>query len=244
MIWDIIYYAVLIYIGGVVLWHLFFWGMMIVEGYSDDGFWGALGMGFFGFISGIWSLAKFAISILIIAWLVRSCSGNDYVGFDSFNISADSKSIIYFIDAYDYNNPPEYNDNLEKFKKKINAYSKDEIEKLKEFARLYINYRNSFAKDFVNSFIEYIPGSEFAFSLSEQTDNYKQKLLNYNIAERLEIEDKQIEELIIELNSELPNLSSDEVIERQSAVVENDNDMLFLMGSIYKSIFEEELSNE
>lgn len=199
---------------------------------------------FFGFVGGIWSLAKFALSILIIAWLVRSCSGNDYVGFDSSNISADVKSMVYFLDSYDYNHPPAYNDHLEKFKDKLKSYSDEELGKLKEFSKLYINYRNSFNEDFRNAFIKYLPGDTFVFSLSPRTNKLKQKLFEYDIKERLEIEDQQIEEFITQFNSELPNLTEEEIIDRQLLVEENDSDIVILMSSIYKSIFNEELTYE
>lgn len=240
MIWDIIFWAALIYIGGVVLFHLFFTVMMIIEGYADNGFWGAVGMGFASLLMNVWNLAKFALTILIFALIIRACSGKDYVGLDEVNLKADVKSIVYFLDNYDYNTPPDYNKDLEKFKKRIKDYTPEELISLKNFSKLYISYRKAFQDDFKESFLNYIPGDEFKFTTSKKCIDLRKKLDEYDIKEKLELEDQEIEKLITKLNSEFSTYSEDEILDRQYEVENDQRDVSLIMASVYKNIFNEE----
>lgn len=240
MIWDIIFWAAIIYIGGVVLFHLFFTVMMIIEGYADNGFWGAVGMGFASLVMNVWNLAKFALTILIFALIIRACSGKDYVGLDEANLKADVKSIVYLLDNYDYNTPPDYNKDLEKFKKRIKDYTSEELTSLKKFSKLYISYRKAFQDDFKVSFLNYIPGDEFKLTTSKKYIELRKKLDEYDIKEKLELEDKEIEKLITKLNSEFSKYSEDEIFDRQYEVENDQRDVSLIMSSVYKNIFNEE----
>lgn len=244
MIWDIIFWAALIYIGGVILFHLYFTIMMIIEGYADNGFWGAVGMGFASLLMNVWNLAKFALTILIFALIIRACSGKDYVGLDKANLKADVKSIIYFLDNYEYNNPPDYNEDLEKFKKRIRDYTPEEISKLKEFSKIYISYRKAFQDDFKESFLSYIPGENFTLTASKKADDLRKILNTYDIKEKLELEDKEIEKLIMKLNTEFSKYSEDEILDRQYEVENDQRDVGLLMATVYKNIFNEEYHYE
>jgi len=244
MFWDIIFWITIIYIGGVVLWHLFFFVLVIFEGYSDSGFLGAIGGAIGGFLFGIWNLAKFAFGILIFALIIRACSGKDYVGFDKANLKADVKSLVYFYDDYDINHPPEYNERLEKFKKRISDYSDEEIKKIKEFSHIYISFRKSFQDDFLNTFLSYQPYSNFNFQYSSKTSSLKSKLLSYDIKERIEVEDKEMDKIIDKLKEELPKYSEDELYEMQERARTENKDIARMMSYVYKNIFGQDLKYE
>lgn len=244
MFWDIIFWITIIYIGGVVLWHLFFLVLMIIEGYSDGGFFGAVGSAIVVFIFGIWNLAKFAFGILIFALIIRACSGKDYVGFDKANLKADVKSLVYFYDDYDINHPPEYNERLEKFKKRISDYSEDETKKIKDFSHTYISFRKAFQDDFVEAFLDYQPHSEFTFQYSSKTSNLKSKLLSYDIKERIELEDKEMDKIISKLKEELPKYTEDELYDMQDRARTENKDIPRMMSYVYKNIFGEDLKYE
>lgn len=244
MIWDIIFWAAVVYIGGVILWHLFFFVLMIIEGYDDGGFWGALGSASVAFLMGIWNLAKFAIGLVIFALIIRSCSGKDFLGVDNFNISTEAKSMVYFIDSYDYNNPPEYNERLDEFKDKLDNYSDEEVNQLKEFTQKYISYRKSFQDDFRNSFLDYTPGDDFKLITSNKTQQLKKQLIDYGLKEKLLMEDKEIDKIVSKLNDQLSYLDEDEIYQRQELALENENDLIDKMLAVYSDIFNESPSYE
>jgi len=74
MIGTILLWVSLIYIVCVVLWRLFIAIMMIVSGYSEEGWAGAIGAAVINFLVNLWDLAKFAFMILILALIIRGCA--------------------------------------------------------------------------------------------------------------------------------------------------------------------------
>jgi hypothetical protein len=244
MFWDIIFWITIIYIGGVVLWHLFFLVLMIFEGYSDGGFFGAVGSAIGAFIFGTWNLAKFALGILIFALIIRACSGKDYVGYDKANLKVDVNFLVYFYNDCDINHIPEYNERLAKFKKRISDYSEDEIKKIKDFSHTYISFSKSSQDDFVKVFLDYQPHSEFTFQYSSKTLNLKSKLLSYDIKERIELEDKEMDKIVIKLKEELPRYTEDELFEIKDRARTKNKDIPRMMSYVYKNIFGEDLKYE
>ncbi len=79
MIAKIILWGVIIYIIGVIIGFLIRTIFMTIVGYSEEGFWGALGGALFSFLIGVWNLTKFAFAILILALILRSCSSNQII---------------------------------------------------------------------------------------------------------------------------------------------------------------------
>jgi hypothetical protein len=240
MFWNIIFWALIIYFSIIVVWYLIVMIMMIIEEYLDNGFWGAVGSAIGVFLVSVWNLAKFALGIFILVLIIRFFSGKDYLGYDKANINADVKSLIYFYDNYYLNNPPDYNESLEKFKFKIKNYSTNDVNKLKEFSHYYINYRISSRNDFKEAFLQYHAGTNFNFSFSPQTIELRNKLMLYDIKDRLEFENKRVDTLICQFKEEFPELSNDELYERQQRIKSNDNEPVRLMSVIYKEIFKEE----
>ncbi len=81
MIGNIIFWLIIIYIVGIVLWRLFVSIMLIAEGYKTGGIKGggvgivsAIGVNLLMLLGDIWGLAKFAIGALIVIWIIRACS--------------------------------------------------------------------------------------------------------------------------------------------------------------------------
>ncbi|KAA0226936.1 hypothetical protein EDS67_18655 [candidate division KSB1 bacterium] len=64
----------LIYIAVVVIWRLIVSIMMIIQMYAEDGIGGAILAAVLSFVINVWDLAKFALSIIIIAFLIKACS--------------------------------------------------------------------------------------------------------------------------------------------------------------------------
>lgn len=63
-----------IYIAVVVIWRLIVSIMMIIQMYAEDGIGGAILAAVLSFVINVWDLAKFALSIIIIAFLIKACS--------------------------------------------------------------------------------------------------------------------------------------------------------------------------
>lgn len=74
MILQIIFWLAVIYIIIVVLWRLFVAVMSIIGGYAEHGFWGALGMAAVNLLINVWDLAKFAFTILLLVFVLKTCS--------------------------------------------------------------------------------------------------------------------------------------------------------------------------
>ncbi len=81
MIFKIIFWAIVVYIGIIILWRLFISIMIIINSYQDGGIKGgfvgvltALGVNLLMILGDIWGFIKFAIGILIIMLIIRACS--------------------------------------------------------------------------------------------------------------------------------------------------------------------------
>lgn len=74
MIISLLIWAGLIYIALIVLWRLIVSILMIIEMYADEGIVGAVLAAAMSFIVNVWDLAKFAFTVLVIAFLIRACS--------------------------------------------------------------------------------------------------------------------------------------------------------------------------
>lgn len=64
----------LIYIAVVVIWRLIVSIMMIIEMYAEKGIGGAILAAVLSFVINVWDLAKFALSLIVIAFLIKACS--------------------------------------------------------------------------------------------------------------------------------------------------------------------------
>jgi hypothetical protein len=73
MIWKILFWAAIIYILCIVLWRLFMAIMMILEGYSEGRWRGALVAALINFLFNLWDFAKFAFVVLIFVLIFRGC---------------------------------------------------------------------------------------------------------------------------------------------------------------------------
>jgi len=71
---KIIFWLAVIYIVVVILWRLFVAILSIVEGYSEHGFWGAVGMAVLNLLINVWDFAKFAFTILILVLIIKACA--------------------------------------------------------------------------------------------------------------------------------------------------------------------------
>ena len=74
MIVNILLWLALVYIVCVVIWRLVMAIIMIIGGYGEHGWGGAIGMAVISFLMNLWDLAKFAFGLLIIALIIRGCS--------------------------------------------------------------------------------------------------------------------------------------------------------------------------
>lgn len=74
MIVHVLLWLALIYIVCVVVWRLIMAIIMIIGGYSENGWGGAIGMAVISFLMNLWDLAKFAFGLLIIVLIIRGCS--------------------------------------------------------------------------------------------------------------------------------------------------------------------------
>lgn len=105
--WDVIFWLILGYIGLSILWRLVFLVSVTIAGYSESGFWGAIFMAFMGFLFSVWDLIKYALAILLIVVLLRSCigthiesmsrQGNYFV--QSITAADHAVTILYYIDS-------------------------------------------------------------------------------------------------------------------------------------------------
>lgn len=74
MIVNILIWLALIYIVCVVIWRLILAIFAIISGYAEHGWGGAIGMAALSFLMALWDLAKFVLSLLIVALIIRGCS--------------------------------------------------------------------------------------------------------------------------------------------------------------------------
>ena len=73
ILFDIIFWLAVAYIAIVVLYRLVMAIMMIIGGYAEAGFGGAIMQAAIVFLINLWSLAKFAFMMLIIVLVIRGC---------------------------------------------------------------------------------------------------------------------------------------------------------------------------
>jgi len=74
MISTLLIWAALIYIVIVVIWRLIVSIGMIISMYVEDGIAGAILAAVLSFLMNVWDLAKFAFTLLIVAFLIKACS--------------------------------------------------------------------------------------------------------------------------------------------------------------------------
>lgn len=81
MIWNILVWSVVAYIGIIILWRLFVAIMIIIEGYKNGGIKQglvavlvALGLNLLTILGDIWGFIKWVLVGLVILFIIRACS--------------------------------------------------------------------------------------------------------------------------------------------------------------------------
>ena len=77
MIWDVIFWGVIISIIGAILLELFYFIVIAPAVYESVGFWGLLIYVLTTLFSYIWDFVKYIIGIVIVVLIIRSCNGKE-----------------------------------------------------------------------------------------------------------------------------------------------------------------------
>ena len=245
MVWEIIFWASLIYISGFILTKISLSCDMFKEGYKVSGVWQALRMGFTGFFMKVRGFAKLRLILSFIALLFSSYYGNNFLGISKPYFESDVKNLIYYFDSYEINNTPEYNKELVELSKKINQYSTKGINRLKNFSKIYISYVYYTQNDFIDCLGLYSPETELKYQVSIETKKKMNDLLKYDIREKMDLEQSTMLKLVDKINMGLLQHNLNEripIIENaKETAVENQYVSKNLMESVYKIIFKEKL---
>lgn len=157
---------------------------------------------------------------------------------DSKEWKAEFRSIAYFLETWNSNNPPSFNSEFAEFKERFNDFSEEGKSYLKNFADSLLAYRKAYQADFKNSIMTLEWGEELRFKPSSETIMLKNKLQAYDLKHQLEFEDKQITDIVATFNQKLAIATYDELENLKSYYEVFINTQSEMYDLAYKEIFE------
>ncbi len=73
MVLTVFMWVAVLYIAGVVVWRLYVATTLVIGGYKESGWRGAIQYAIINLLISLWDLAKFAFGMLILILILRGC---------------------------------------------------------------------------------------------------------------------------------------------------------------------------